>query len=46
MYFYSDLNSFKKVSGKEKFLINNIGPVIGAHAGPGTIALFFMGDVR
>lgn len=26
--------------------INCIGPVIGAHAGPGTIALFFMGDKR
>lgn len=26
--------------------INTIGPVIGSHAGPGTIALFFMGDKR
>ena len=32
--------------GIEKFMINNIGPVIGAHAGPGTIALFFLGDRR
>ena len=32
--------------GIEKFMINHIGPVIGAHAGPGTIALFFMGDRR
>ena len=32
--------------GVEKFMINHIGPVIGAHAGPGTIALFFMGDRR
>lgn len=36
---------------KEKFgtstdLITNIGPVIGAHAGPGTIALFFIGKER
>lgn len=26
--------------------IGNIGPVIGAHSGPGTIALFFMGEKR
>ena len=35
--------------GKAKFkpkeiYINPIGPVIGAHSGPGTIALFFMAD--
>lgn len=27
-------------------IITNIGPVIGAHAGPGTIAVFFMGKER
>lgn len=27
-------------------LINYIGPVIGAHAGPGTVAMFFMGSER
>lgn len=32
--------------GIDRFLINHIGPTIGAHAGPGTIALFFMGDIR
>jgi DegV family protein with EDD domain len=26
--------------------INIIGPTIGAHAGPGTVALFFLGDER
>ncbi len=26
--------------------INSIGPVIGAHSGPGTLAIFFLGDVR
>ena len=36
----------KKRFGMEHFLINNIGPTIGAHAGPGTIALFFMGESR
>ena len=28
------------------FLINTIGPVIGAHSGPGTIALFYKGEKR
>lgn len=32
--------------GISNVLINNIGPTIGAHAGPGTIALFFMGSSR
>lgn len=32
--------------GIESFLINNIGPTIGAHSGPGTIALFFLGENR
>lgn len=32
--------------GIESFLINHIGPTIGAHSGPGTIALFFLGEVR
>lgn len=27
-------------------IINNVGPVIGSHAGPGTLALFFMGKDR
>lgn len=32
-------------SGKKinKLMINYIGPVIGAHSGPGTIAIFYMG---
>lgn len=32
--------------GIKNFMINYIGPVIGTHAGPGTIALFFMGQYR
>ena len=32
--------------GIEKFLIHDVGPTIGAHSGPGTIALFFLGDCR
>lgn len=31
---------------KEKVLINEIGPTIGSHSGPGTVALFFWGDKR
>ena len=27
-------------------LITNIGPVIGSHSGPGTLALFFIGRER
>ena len=36
--------TFPKMNGKVK--ICNIGTVIGAHTGPGTIALFFWGDKR
>ncbi len=36
----------KKRFGIENFLIGPIGPTIGAHSGPGTVALFFMGDAR
>ncbi|MFL0248661.1 DegV family protein [Candidatus Clostridium stratigraminis] len=27
-------------------IVNSIGPVIGSHSGPGTVALFFMGEKR
>ena len=36
----------KERFGIEACMINEIGPTIGAHSGPGTIALFFMGDER
>ena len=32
--------------GTQKVVINHIGPVIGAHSGPGTLALFFLGTQR
>lgn len=32
--------------GIQNVMINSLGPVIGAHTGPGLIALFFMGTVR
>ena len=36
----------KKRFGIEKFMISPVGPTIGAHSGPGTVALFFMGEAR
>ena len=36
----------KKRFGIQECIINRVGPTIGAHSGPGTIALFFMGDER
>lgn len=36
----------KEKFGYETFLINTIGATIGAHAGPGTVALFFLGEYR
>lgn len=36
----------KQRFGIDSFLINYVGPTIGAHSGPGTIALFYMGDYR
>ena len=32
--------------GTEKIVINYVGPVIGNHSGPGTVALFFLGKHR
>lgn len=45
------MRSFLQKKIKEKYkitteLINDVGAVIGAHSGPGTMALFFLGDVR
>ena len=33
-------------TGRRAELITDIGPVIGAHSGPGTLALFFLGSPR
>ena len=54
--FISHANSFKDAKAVEdlilekfspkKIYINTIGPVIGSHSGPGTVALFFMGDAK
>jgi len=37
-------HTFPKLNGR--VMINSIGTVIGAHTGPGTVALFFFGDKR
>jgi DegV family protein with EDD domain len=36
----------KERFGIQQFIINYICPTIGAHSGPGTVALFFMGKER
>ena len=36
----------KEKLGVKEVKINFIGPVIGAHSGPGTVALFFLGSTR
>ncbi|WP_353892601.1 DegV family protein [Proteinivorax hydrogeniformans] len=36
----------KDVYKPKEIILNYIGPVIGSHSGPGTIALFFMGEER
>ncbi len=36
----------RKTFGTKEFVINDVGPVIGSHSGPGTLALFFMGAHR
>ncbi len=36
----------KERFGFENFLINHVGPTIGAHSGPGTLTLFYMGEYR
>lgn len=39
-------DEIKKRYGTREIIINSIGPVIGAHTGPGCVALFFMGKHR
>lgn len=36
----------KERMGVQNVVINHIGPVIGAHSGPGTVALFYVGTER
>ena len=36
----------RETMGVQDFVIDFVGPVIGAHSGPGTMALFFLGKER
>ena len=36
----------RKKFGVKEIVINYVDPVIGAHSGPGTVALFFIGTER
>ncbi len=36
----------KELYKPEKLIISGVTPTIGAHSGPGTIAIFFLGDIR
>lgn len=39
-------DKIKEAYGIDSFLINYVGSTIGAHSGPGTVALFFVGSPR
>ncbi len=39
-------DEIKRRLGVKDFYINYVGPVIGSHSGPGTMALFYMGTER
>lgn len=39
-------NQIEERIGVKNFLINDLSPTIGSHAGPGTVALFYYGKVR
>lgn len=39
-------NLVKERTGIDEVLINYVSPTIGAHSGPGTVALFFMGKEK
>lgn len=39
-------NQLKENLGVKEVLISMIGPVIGSHSGPGTVAIFFLGEHR
>ena len=45
-YYVADLAAERFDIARDDFLINIVDPVIGAHCGPGTIALFFMASER
>lgn len=40
------VNLIKELYAPKEIIISGVTPTIGAHSGPGTIAIFFMGDTR
>lgn len=40
------VNLIKELYNPKEVIISGVTPTIGAHSGPGTIAIFFMGDIR
>ena len=40
------VSEIKKRFGINKAVINFVGPIVGSHSGPGTVALFFIGEKR
>ena len=40
------VNGEEKQTGVKQIIINYVGPVIGAHTGPGVISVFFLGTER
>ena len=40
------VDMIKEMYNPKDIVIGEISPTIGAHSGPGTIAIFFMGDIR
>lgn len=41
-----ELKSLVLRAGAREVIVGPVGPVIGAHAGPGTLAIFFIGNTR
>ncbi len=39
-------DQIESMAGHRAALVTNVGPVIGSHSGPGTLALFFLGKTR
>ena len=40
------VNKIKEKYNLKTVMMNYVGATIGAHSGPGTVALFFVGDVK
>ena len=43
---HGDCEDEAKIPGIAGVLVTYVGPVIGSHSGPGTLAIFFLGDHR